>query len=102
MARVPEVMDYAPGSQPLATGGRFRALFNGRGIWALSDQAMLSIGNFFTNILLIRHLSKDNFGNFAVLFSVILFLNNLHTSMVTYPLSVSSVCEDGAALRRRS
>ncbi len=102
MARVPEVMDYAPGGQPLAAGGRFRALFNGRGIWALSDQAMLSIGNFFTNILLIRHLSKDNFGNFAVLFSVILFLNNLHTSIVTYPLSVLSAGEDDAALRRQS
>src|SRR5271170_1031457 len=102
MESVPEVVDDSPRSQLTAAGSRVRALLNGRGVWALTDQAMLSLGNFFTNILLIRHLSKDNFGNFAVLFSVILFLNNLHTSLVTYPLSVLAATDDDAALRRRA
>jgi len=97
-----DVAEDAPLSKLTAGGGRVRALLNGRGVWALSDQAMLSLGNFFTNILLIRHLSKDNFGNFAVLFSVILFLNNLHTSLVTYPLSVLAAGEDDSALRQRT
>ena len=75
----------APGS-PRTVPGKLRALAGGRGIWALGDQATLSLGNFLTNILLIRHLAKDQFGIYAVLFSLLLFLNNLHTSLVTYPL----------------
>jgi O-antigen/teichoic acid export membrane protein len=88
------VLRYAP--RPV------RALLAGRGIWALGDQALLSAGNFLTNILLIRHLAPEAFGNFAVLFSVLLFLNNLHASLVTYPLSVTAGKDDDAALRRRT
>ena len=80
---------------------RLRALANGRGIWALADQALLSAGNFLTNILIIRHLSPDRFGNYAVLFSVVLFLNNLHASLVTYPLSVSAGSDDAEQFRSR-
>ena len=80
---------------------RLRSLTNGRGIWALADQALLSAGNFCTNILLIRHLSPDRFGNYAVLFSVVLFLNNLHASLVTYPLSVMAGTDNTDAFRSR-
>src|SRR5580698_4901363 len=102
MESVPEVRDYPQRSQPTGAGGRLRALLNGRGIWALADQAMLSLGNFFTNILLGRNLPRDEFGNFVVLLSVIQFLNNLHWSLVTYPLSVISAGDDENALRHRA
>ncbi len=101
MESVPDVMDYAPRSQRMAAG-RFRALLSGRSVWALGDQAMLSIGNFLTNILLIRHLSKNNYGNFTLLLGIILLLNNLHWSLVSYPLSVLGAGDDDSALRRRS
>jgi O-antigen/teichoic acid export membrane protein len=102
MESVPEVRDYPERSQPAAAGGRVRALLNGRGVWALADQAMLSLGNFFTNILLGRNLPRDEFGNFVVLLSVIQFLNNLHWSLVTYPLSVISAGDDEDGLRHRA
>jgi O-antigen/teichoic acid export membrane protein len=84
---------------PLAALGKLRTLIGGRGIWALGDQAILSLGNFLTNILLIRNLPRNEFGVYAVLFSLLLFLNNLHTSLVTYPLSVIS--STGELLKHR-
>jgi O-antigen/teichoic acid export membrane protein len=91
----------APGGLGAAFG-KLRALMGGRGIWALGDQATLSLGNFLTNILLIRHLAKDQFGIYAVLFSLLLFLNNLHTSLVTYPLSITASTGELAKHRRRT
>ncbi len=81
---------------------KLRALAGGRGVWALGDQATLSLGNFLTNILLIRTLTRDDFGDYAVLFSVLLFLNNLHTSLVTYPLSLTIAGSDDHSSRRRT
>ncbi len=85
----------------LAADNRPQRPLLGRGVWALGDQALLSVGNFLTNILLIRHLTRDRFGDFAVLFSVILFLNNLHSSLVIYPLTVCGANCEPADFRRR-
>src|ERR1700678_3355985 len=54
----------------------------------LTDQAIVSAGNFGLNILLARSFSENDYGAFAFLFSFILFLNSLHQAFVTFPLSV--------------
>jgi len=59
----------------------------GRSFWTLSDQAVVSLGNFGTNLILARHLPALEYGAFALLFGVLLFINRLHSSLVTYPVS---------------
>jgi O-antigen/teichoic acid export membrane protein len=54
----------------------------------LTDQAVVSAGNFGLNILLARSFSEADYGAFAFLLSFILFLNSLHQAFVTFPLSV--------------
>ena len=54
----------------------------------LTDQAIVSAGNFGLNILLARSFSENDYGAFAFLLSFILFLNSLHQALVTFPLSV--------------
>ncbi len=56
--------------------------------WALSDQGVISAGNFFTNVILIRHLPAGQFGVFALLLNAILFLNNVHAALVTYTICI--------------
>lgn len=56
----------------------------------LTDQAIVSTGNFGLNILLARSFSENEYGAFAFLLSFILFLNSLHQAFVTFPLSVHS------------
>src|ERR1700681_258960 len=65
--------------------------------WALCDQGVISGGNFVTNLILIRHLSAVQFGVFALLLNAMLFLNNIHASLVTY-----TVCIRGAQADQRS
>lgn len=80
-----------------------RAIIGGRGAWALGDQAMLSLGNFLTNILLVRNWNHtpERYGKFAALFILVLFLNNLHGSLVTYPMSLTCHGDDDDTLARR-
>jgi len=56
--------------------------------WALLDQGAVSLGNFALNILLARELTAAQYGSFAVLFGLLLVLNNFHSALVGYPLSV--------------
>jgi glycosyltransferase involved in cell wall biosynthesis/O-antigen/teichoic acid export membrane protein len=103
--RVHDESDQAPDAARVVlqyAQQRLRALSGNRGIWALGDQAILSLGNFLTNIFLIRSLPRTEFGEFAVLLSVILFLNNLHASLVTYPLLITACEGDENQLRRRA
>jgi O-antigen/teichoic acid export membrane protein len=71
-----------------------------RGVWALADQGVVSLGNCATNVILARSLSVGQFGMFAILLEVMLFLNSLQASVVIYPLSVKGARLDRAALRR--
>jgi O-antigen/teichoic acid export membrane protein len=81
---------------------RLRALADMRGIWSLGDQAILSLGNFLCNWMLLRsHAASAWVGNYMVVLSVILFLNNLHMALVTYPLSITSAGISDGELRRR-
>jgi O-antigen/teichoic acid export membrane protein len=54
----------------------------------LFDQGVVSGGNFLTNLILIRTLAPREYGAYVLLLSAILFLNNLQTNMITYPVCV--------------
>jgi O-antigen/teichoic acid export membrane protein len=80
--------------------GRFRRIFVGRGLWALSDQAILSLGNFLTNFLLFNYLpSRGEYAVYALILGSIFFLNTLHASLVSYPLSLMGAATDEEGLR---
>jgi O-antigen/teichoic acid export membrane protein len=70
--------------------------------WALSDQAVLSLGSFVTNIALMRAYKHDEkeFAVYALIISTIALMNNLHASVVTYPLSVKGAPAPLDELRR--
>lgn len=74
----------------------------GRGFWALADQCVVSLGTFLTNIVLARSLPQGEYGAYCILFGVLLLLNGVHFSVVTYPLSVKGAVIDSAGLRRHT
>jgi O-antigen/teichoic acid export membrane protein len=69
-------------------------------LWALCDQGVVSAGNFCTNIILIRHLSAAEFGVFALLLNAMLFLNNIHASLVTYTIFIRGAQANEGSLRK--
>jgi O-antigen/teichoic acid export membrane protein len=68
--------------------------------WALGDQALVSVGNFLTLVLLARKLPPTDYGIFALTYGMILFLNSIHSSLITYPLSVHGASSNGDELRK--
>jgi O-antigen/teichoic acid export membrane protein len=60
----------------------------GKGSFALLDQGLFAGGNFIGNILLARWLTPDEYGAFAVAFSVFLLLGVFHTAILTEPMLV--------------
>lgn len=82
-----------------ATGLLARSALS-KGFWSLADQGVVSVGNFATNILLARNVVEYDYGVFAILFGVMLFLNSIHTSFVSYPLSVKGATVELPGLQR--
>lgn len=66
----------------------FRYLRAVRGLWAISDQGLVSLGNFLTQIILARSLSRSEYGVFTLFFGVLLVLFVCQGSLITYPLSL--------------
>ncbi|MBV9570694.1 MAG: hypothetical protein JO056_05590 [Alphaproteobacteria bacterium] len=60
----------------------------------LTDQAVVSFGNFALSLVLAHQLSRQDYGVFSVALSFILFLNLLHQAFITYPLSVRGASAD--------
>jgi O-antigen/teichoic acid export membrane protein len=69
------------------------------GAWALADQAVTSGGNFLTLLVLARLLDPEAFGRFALIFGVIAVLNNIHSGLVVYPLTLDGATADIRHLR---
>jgi O-antigen/teichoic acid export membrane protein len=67
--------------------------------WALFDQAIVSGGNFLTNLVLIRTLAPPSYGAYALVLNAMLFLNNLHTNMIAYPVCMAGAGADEEQLR---
>src|SRR5437870_5869011 len=54
----------------------------------IADQGVMSGANFLLSVLLARWLSAAQFGQFAVAFSVFLFLAGFHNALIVEPMSV--------------
>ena len=87
-------------AQPTSDAGESPSGLLGRGILGLTDQAIVSAGNFLTTLFLARRLPESTFGTFAILFLLLRVLNNLHDSLVNYPLSVRGAKTDAVSFRR--
>jgi O-antigen/teichoic acid export membrane protein len=71
-----------------------------RSFWALSDQGIVSLGNFFTTILLARALPQAEYAIYALTLGILLSANSLHAALITYPLSVKGAAIDKEVLKR--
>jgi O-antigen/teichoic acid export membrane protein len=60
--------------------------FQGREIWALSDQAVVSGTNFLTSVMLARFMGLSEFGVFALAWMSVLFVNSLQSALVVAPM----------------
>jgi O-antigen/teichoic acid export membrane protein len=85
------------GSLFLDAGARRRF---GTGFWALADQGAVSLGNFMTQIILARSLRSSEYGVFALIFGVLLFLLACQSGLVAYPLSLEGAVAGKVELRK--
>jgi glycosyltransferase involved in cell wall biosynthesis len=60
----------------------------GKGALAITDQGLLSGSNFLLGVLLARWLTLNQYGAFALGFSIFLFLSGLHNAFFLEPMSV--------------
>ena len=77
----PALLPVVPGRSSLA-----RRLLDGREIWALSDQALVSGANFVTNLLLARSLGLSGFGVYALSWTVVLLMSGLQMAIIISPM----------------
>jgi O-antigen/teichoic acid export membrane protein len=66
----------------------------------MSDQAVVSLGNFLLAITLARSLNKVEYGTYIVIFGALLVANALHAALVVYPLSVLGAHRSASELKR--
>lgn len=67
---------------------RANQVLRSRSFWALADQGVASGANYVTIILITRVLAEQQFGQFSLLWELMLFLNGVHAALVVYPLTV--------------
>src|SRR5262245_14286948 len=84
----------AAAQRPLAAWRSPTLRLNVQSFWAIADQGVVSLGNFLTTIILARSLTPSDYGLWSVLFGLILMLNGLPASLITYPLSVRLAARD--------
>jgi len=68
----------------------FSRLATGKGVIALTDQAVASTTNFLTGVIIGRACAKEEFGLYMLGFSLVLFMMNLQTSLISTPYMVYS------------
>jgi O-antigen/teichoic acid export membrane protein len=68
-----------------------------QGFLSLSDQAVASITNFLTGVIIARASSKEEFGLYTLGFTVILLTTDLQTSLIATPYMVYAPRLKGAA-----
>lgn len=59
-----------------------------RGSTALTDQVLFALSGFASNILLARWFPLNEYGAYALAFSIYLFLSSFHNAMLLEPMSV--------------
>jgi hypothetical protein len=60
----------------------------GRATWALTNQAVVSLGSVLIHLLLARNLALEEYGTFALLSGGLLALQIVNTSLFSYPLAI--------------
>jgi O-antigen/teichoic acid export membrane protein len=68
------------------------------GFWSLFDQGAVSAGNFLTTILLARALAPSEYGIYALLFALMLFMIFLDSAAILYGLSLHGAVGTDAEL----
>lgn len=56
--------------------------------YSVADQALMSGANFLLNVLLAKWIAPDEYGLFAIIFSLFLFLSGFHNALLIEPLVV--------------
>src|SRR5260370_41629087 len=69
------------------------------GFWSMVDQGAVSAGNFLTTILLARCLLPSEYGIYALLFALMLFMIYLNSAVIVYGLSLHGAVGTDAELR---
>jgi len=64
-----------------------------KGALAVTDQGLMSGSNFVLSILLARWLTADQYGAYALAFSIFFFVSALHQALLLEPLSVLGTSE---------
>jgi len=59
-----------------------------RGLLAITDQGLMSGSNFVLSIVLARWLSAEQYGSYALAFSIFFFLSAAHQALLLEPMSV--------------
>ncbi len=98
-------MDFEPGARTHGRTGPERAIVTdradasaGRRLWAWVDQALVSLGNFLTYLLIARALAPAEFGIYALVFATVLVLNTFHAALITFVLSIRGPALDADRL----
>jgi len=69
------------------------------GFWSVVDQGAVSAGNFLTTILVARCLLPSEYGIYALLFALMLFMIFLDSAVIVYGLSLHGAVGTEAELR---
>jgi O-antigen/teichoic acid export membrane protein len=85
-----EITETRWGARLTGYGARLTNQVDVQGLWAIGDQAIVSLGNFVTTIILGRSLLPAVYGVWTVLFGLILFLNVVHFALIVYPLTITA------------
>src|SRR3990172_13345198 len=71
-------------------------------LWGLSDQALISVANFLTMVLLARALSPTGLGSFVIVYTGMLFAATLQAAMITRPHNVLGAALEGDEYARHT
>lgn len=69
-----------------------------KGTTAFADQGLFAASGFLINILLARWLPPDQYGAYALVFSIYLFVSSFHNALLLEPMSVFGPGSYGNAL----
>lgn len=69
------------------------------GTWGIADQSVISGTNFIVMIVAARSLGPASFGTFALLFTVLVFMEMVQRSLITAPHNVLGVGKSGDEYR---